>query len=389
MKIPITKPLFDNKELKAVTEPLKSGWVVQGPCVKKFEELFSNFTKKGIAIASSSCTTALHMLLIAADIKKGDHVIVPSFTFIATANSVEYMGARPIFCDIDLKTFNIDTNHLEKILKKNKKIKAIVPVHLFGLCSDINRIIKLSKKYKVTVIEDSACALGAYYNNRHAGTFGFGGAFSFHPRKAITTGEGGMILTLNKNVEKKCRSLRDHGASKTDLQRHTEKGGSLLPDYHILGYNYRMTDIQGSLGIIQMKKAQTIINGRKKCAKRYDKLLKDIQWIQTPFVPKGYIHAYQSYVCLIKKEYFNNDIKKANIFRNNLMMKLEKKGISTRQGTHAFHTLHYYKIKYKLKDNSFPKAYESDRLSITLPLYPQMSLKKQEYVVNNIKKLGI
>lgn len=193
MKIPITKPLFGEEERKAILEPLESGWIVQGPKVAEFEARFAEFTGAAHAIATSSCTTALHLSLIAMGIGPGDEVILPSFTFVATANAIEYTGARPVFCDIDMNHFNIDVNEIEK--KLTKRTKAIIPVHLFGLSVDMKPVLEIAERFGLRIIEDAACALGSSYQGTHVGTFGDAGCFSFHPRKAITTGEGGMITT--------------------------------------------------------------------------------------------------------------------------------------------------------------------------------------------------
>ncbi len=391
-KIPITKPVFDECEKEAIVKPLETGWIVQGPFVAEFEKHFAEFTGARFAKAVSNCTTALHLSLDALNIKTGDKVIVPSFTYVASANAVEYTGARVVMCDIDLKTFNIDTIKVEELLEndKERKIKAIMPVHLFGLCADMSKIMELANKYRLKVIEDSACGLGAWIGRQHSGTFGDAGCFSFHPRKSITTGEGGMIVTDSEEVANKIASLRDHGAGKSDLQRDKEKGGSLLPEFNIRGYNYRMTDFQGSLGVSQMKKANYILKKRREIAKRYDEALKVIECLSTPYVPGGYSHGYQSYVCL-----FTNGenisglgterIDKLNVIRNRLMENLEEKGISTRQGTHAVHTLGYYKRKYNLSDEDYINSYAADRLSITLPLYAEMTDVEFEYVIEQIK----
>jgi dTDP-4-amino-4,6-dideoxygalactose transaminase len=300
MKIPITKPLFDNSEKENILKPLESGWLVQGPFVAEFEKLFSEFIGIKFAKATTSCTTALHLALEALGIGKGDKVVVPSFTYVASANAVEYSGAEVVFCDIDLNTFNIDVNQLAQILKedKKKKIKAVMPVNLFGLCANLPAICGLAKKYNLKVIEDSACGLGAYIGTKHSGIFGDCACFSFHPRKAITTGEGGMVVTSNEKITQKVSSLRDHGASKSDLERHKERGGSLLPEFHQRGYNYRMTDLQAAVGVAQIKKAAMIIQGRREIAQKYNQALKDQSQLITPLVPEGYIHGYQSYVCL-------------------------------------------------------------------------------------------
>ncbi len=392
MKIPITKPLFDYCEKEMILKPLETGWIVQGPYVKEFENLFAEYTGSKYARAVSNCTTALHLALVALDIKREDKVIVPSFTYVATANAVGYTGAEVVFCDIDIRTFNIDVVKLEKIIKNDneRKIKAIIPVNLFGLCADLREIMDIAKKHNLKVIEDSACGFGAYIEKKHSGTFGEIGCFSFHPRKSITTGEGGMIITDNTEISQVITSLRDHGVSKSDFDRHKEKGGSLLPDFNLMGYNYRMTDFQGAIGVCQMNKADTILNNRRKWAKNYDESLKKYSKILLPYVQKEYIHGYQSYVVL-----FTNgedistlpieEIDKLNKIRNNIMMKLEENGIATRQGTHAVHTLGYYKEKYNLKDTDYIHSYIADRLSIALPLYASMTGDEFAYVLENLE----
>jgi len=391
VNIPITKTIFDIEEREAIVKPLETGWVVQGPNVAKFQEMFAQFTGSKYAHATTSCTTALHLGLEALGIGRGDKVIVPSFTYIASANAVEYTGADVLFCDIDLKTFNIDETKLEELIKNDSSIKAIMPVNLFGLCANLPFIINLAKKYNLKVIEDSACGFDGWIEDKHSGTFGDVGCFSFHPRKSICTGEGGMLITDDENIASKVSQLKDHGATKSDLQRHKEKGGSLLPDFKMRGYNYRMTDMQGALGVCQMNKKEYIMSGRRKCASNYDVALKDIKELQTPYIPNGYKHGYQSYVCIFTNgEDISNltkeQIDRINIKRNIFMEKLEEKNIATRQGTHAVHTLGYYKDKNSFKDEDFLMSYAADRLSIALPLYAGMSDEEFDYIISNIKE---
>jgi len=391
MKIPITKPFIGEEERKAILEPLATGWIVQGPQVAEFEQSFSEFTKAKYAIATTSCTTALHLSLVALGIGAGDEVILPSFTFVATANAVEYTGATPLFCDIDLCTFNIDVEQIEK--KMTNRTKAILPVHLFGLSADINAIMKIAQRHRLRIIEDAACGLGSYYQGKHVGTFGKTGCFSFHPRKAITTGEGGMIITEDESVMMTLKSLRDHGATKTDLDRHVDRGGSLLPAFNRLGFNYRMTDIQGALGVAQMKSATKIIEARKARAERYDQLLKGEEWLKIPECPDGNIHSYQSYVCMIKPKGYSFGIEefsleKVSLFnkkRNQLMEILWTKGIGIRQGTHAVHHLGYYREKYGLRPEDYLYSLIAEQWSITLPLYAQMTDEEQDFVVKELK----
>lgn len=384
MNIPITKTYFGSEELQAVQEPLTTGWVVQGPHVKTFEDKFAAFSGTRHAIATTSCTTALHISVTALGLKPGQEVVVPAFTWISTANVAEFMGAKPVFCDIDLATFNIDISQIEKCI--TEKTVGIIPVHLFGLCADMDPILELARRYNLWVVEDAACALGTKYKGQHAGTFGDTGCFSFHPRKSITTGEGGMITTSRDDIESLSRTLRDHGASRTDLSRHTDKKlGFLLAEYSVLGYNYRMTDIQGALGSVQMDRAAWILSQRSRLAERYTQSLSKLDWLDTPFVHDDYIHGFQAYVCLFRPESPTLD-NAASLHqqRNKLMEELQQKSIATRQGTHAPVILDYYKEKYNLNPEAFPNAFLADRLSLTLPLYPQMTDEEQDYVIEQL-----
>ena len=391
MNIPITKTIFGEEEKEAIVQPLETGWVVQGPNVAEFQEMFSKFTGAKHSRATTSCTTALHLGLEAMGIGRDDKVIVPSFTYVASANSVEYTGAEVVFCDIDLRTFNIDENKLEELIKNDSSIKAIMPVHLFGLCSNMLYIMELAKKYDLKIIEDSACGFDGWIGDKHSGTFGDVGCFSFHPRKSICTGEGGMLITNDDVIAGKVSQLKDHGASRSDLQRHKEKGGSLLPDFTMRGYNYRMTDMQGALGVCQMNKKEYIMEGRREVASKYDVALKNISQLITPYTPENYKHGYQSYVCLFTdgediSKLTKEQIDKINVKRNIFMEKLEKNTIATRQGTHAVHTLGYYKDKNDFQDEDFLMSYAADRLSIALPLYAGMTDEEFKYIMTNISE---
>jgi len=391
MNIPITKTIFGEEEKEAIVQPLETGWVVQGPNVAEFQEMFSKFTGAKHSRATTSCTTALHLGLEAMGIGRDDKVIVPSFTYVASANSVEYTGAEVVFCDIDLKTFNMDETKLEELIKNDSSIKAIMPVNLFGLCSNMPYIMELAKKYNLKIIEDSACGFDGWIGDKHSGTFGDVGCFSFHPRKSICTGEGGMLITNDDVIAGKVSQLKDHGASRSDLQRHKEKGGSLLPDFTMRGYNYRMTDMQGALGVCQMNKKEYIMEGRREVASKYDVALKNISQLITPYTPENYKHGYQSYVCLFTdgediSKLTKEQIDKINVKRNIFMEKLEKNTIATRQGTHAVHTLGYYKYKNDFQDEDFLMSYAADRLSIALPLYAGMTDEEFKYIMTNISE---
>lgn len=383
MRIPITKPYFGAEERAAILEPLDTGWVVQGPKVAEFERLFAEYVKIPYTLATTSCTTALHLALVALGVGPSDEVIIPAFTFVATANVVEYQRARPIFADIDLCTFNIDVSQIEP--KITEYTKVIIPVSLFGLSADMEPIIELARQCNLHVIEDAACAVGAWYNGHHAGTLADVGCVSFHPRKAITTGEGGMVLTNDRELADKTRAFRDHGATKSDLQRHESKRGFLMPEYNVVGYNYRMTDLQGAVGVAQMGKLRYILDRRIALARRYDQALENLEWLETPYTPEGYVHGYQSYVCLFKPEEPTMDnVEELHEQRNALMERLEDRGIATRQGTQAVHVLGYYRRKYGLQPADFPNAYLADRLSLALPLYAQMTDEEQDFVCQSL-----
>ena len=385
MRIPITRPYFGAEERAAVLEPLDTGWVVQGPKVAEFERLFAEYARVPYTLATTSCTTALHLALVALGVGAGDEVILPAFTFVATANVIEHQRAKPVFADIDLRTFNTDVSRIESRITERTKV--IMPVSLFGLSADMEPIVELARQHKLYVVEDAACGVGAWHNGHHAGTLANAGGVSFHPRKAITTGEGGMVLTSDGELAEKIRSLRDHGATKSDLQRHGSKRGFLMPEYNLAGYNYRMTDLQGAVGVAQMGKLRYILERRIALAQRYDEALQDLEWLETPYAPEGYVHGYQSYVCLFRPEEPTMDnVEKLHKRRNALMERLEDQGIATRQGTQAVHVLGYYRRKYGLQPADFPSSYLADRLSLALPLYAQMTDEEQDYVVQQLKR---
>lgn len=384
MKIPIAKTEFTNNEFKAIRKPIESGWVVQGPFVQEFEDKWSAFTSAKNSIAVTSCTTALHLSLKALGVGPGDEVIVPAFTWIATANVVEDAGANVVFCDIDLKTFNINTNQVYSKITTNTI--AIIPVHLFGLAADMKPILKLAKENNLLIIEDAACGFGAKYKGTHVGNLGNTACFSFHPRKAITTGEGGMITTNDDELAVKLRALRDHGATTSDLQRHLGGKPYLLPEFPYAGYNYRMTDIQASIGSTQMDRAEKILSDRIKIAESYDELFKSIPWLISPDCEKPYAHGYQSYTCLFSPEEITmGNVKIINSMRNKFMDYLQEKGISTRPGTHSVPHLQFYRNKYNFTEKDYPNSWIADQCSIAFPIFPSMTTQEIDYIATTIK----
>jgi perosamine synthetase len=383
MKVPIARTSLTAAEIESVLEPLRTGWLVQGPKVLEFEKKWSAFTGASHSIAVTSCTTALHLSLAALGFSPGDEAIVPAFTWVATANVVEHLGGKVVFCDIDLQTFNLDVAQLQS--KITKKTKAILPVHLFGLAADMTPIMELAKAYNLAVVEDAACGFGSRYHGKHVGTIGNSGCFSFHPRKAITTGEGGMITTESEELATKLRRLRDHGAAISDLQRHHGARPYLLADHPDAGYNQRMTDLQAALGAAQMSRADAIVKERQQLAARYDAALAKVHWLQTPKSAPGFEHGYQSYPCLFTPEPVTSDsIPKINALRNQWMDKLQQAGISTRPATHAVHMLSFYRDKYDLHPPDFPNAWAANDCSISLPLFHGMTDVEQAFVIDTI-----
>lgn len=385
--VPIARTDLTEEEIVSVLEPLRSGWLVQGPKVAEFQDKWSAFTGAKQSIAVTSCTTALHLSLAALGFGPGDEAIVPAFTWISTANVVEHLGGRVVFCDIDLNTFNINVDQIAE--KITPATKAILPVHLFGLAADMDPILALAKKYNLWVVEDAACGFGSLYHGKHVGTLGDTGCFSFHPRKAITTGEGGMVTTSNEQLAEKIQRLRDHGASISDLQRHLGPKPYLLADHPDAGYNQRMTDIQGAIGSKQMDRADDIVAERRQLAAVYDEAFANLDWLQTPLEPEEYRHGYQSYPCLFHpQKVAEGDISVVHEARNVWMEDLQQAGISTRPATHAVHMLSFYAEKYGLKPTDFPNAYAANNCSISLPLFHGMTIDEQQHVIKKVIKLS-
>lgn len=383
LNVPIARTSLTEAEIQSVIEPLRSGWLVQGPKVKSFEEKWSAFTGAAHSAAVTSCTTGLHLSLAVLGFGPGDEAIVPALTWVATANVVEHLGGEVVFCDIDLDTFNLSVAELAT--KITPRTKAILPVHLFGLAADMDPIMDLARKHGLWVVEDAACGFGSRYKGRHVGTFGDTASFSFHPRKAITTGEGGMVTTNSSELDARIRRLRDHGAAISDLQRHLGARPYLLADHPDAGYNQRMTDIQAALGSAQMDRAAQIVAERQRLAAVYDEAFKGLSWLQTPTCPQGYEHGYQSYACLFEPEKITPvSIPRINDKRNKWMDRLQQAGVSTRPVTHAVHMLTYYKDKYELKPADFPNAWAANDCSISLPLFHGMTDDEQSYVIEQV-----
>jgi perosamine synthetase len=372
--IPIIKPYLTIDEAESAYKTILSGWVSQGPKVKEFEDKFAKYVGAKYAVAVSSCTTALHLALIVAGIKSDDEVICPSMSFIATANSIVYTGAKPVFADIDAKNYNIDPKKCEKLI--TPKTKAILIAHQVGIPAEINIFKKICKKYHLKLIEDAACAIGSEYKNKKIGSHSKLVCFSFHPRKLLTTGDGGMITTSSKKLYLRLSQLRNHGASIDARKRHEIKK-VMIENYFELGYNYRMTDIQAAIGIEQLKKMDYILKKRREIANKYNKIFKTFPYLEV-FEEKPYMLTnYQSYCLLLKKD--------CPVKRDILMKKLLEKGISTRRGIMLSHKEPFYKKLYpRLK---LPVSEYISNNSLILPLYVQMEKKEVDYIIGTIKHI--
>ena len=376
-QISIALPVTGEREWQAVREPVMSGWLTQGPKVAEFEKRFANRHGVDHALAVTSCTTGLHLILAAMGIGPGDEVIVPSFTWVATANVVLYCGAKPVFVDICQDTFNIDPSKIAEKITKNTK--AIIAVHLFGLCADMNTIKSVVPDH-VKIVEDAACAAGAGYMGKWAGNLGDAASFSFHPRKSITTGEGGMVTTQDSKLAERMTQMRNHGATISEEQRHKGPKPYILPEFNLLGFNYRMTDLQGAIGIEQLSQLDEFIEERAKWAGYYREKLADIEWLRLPDEPKEGNHGWQSYVTYCDPE-------KAPAPRNKIMEQLQDKGISTRPGTHAVHMLNLYQEKFGIKPEDFPVSRNCNDNTMAIPLHNRMTKEDYEYIVQTLHEI--
>jgi perosamine synthetase len=374
MNVPITRPALGSEEAAALADPLATGWIVQGPKVREFEGAFRELSRAPHALATTSCTTALHLALAVLGVGAGDEIVVPSFTYVASANVVEQCGATTVFVDVDSRTFNMDPNALETAL--SPRTRAIMVVHLFGLVADMDPIMAIARERGIPVIEDAACAVGSRLNGQHAGTFGDFGAFSFHARKVVTTGEGGMLTVSDDDRAELASIMRSHGGQISDLERH-RMGSFALPEHEVVGFNYRMTDLQAALGIVQLSRLDELVGRRRELAAVYDEALSDVPGIVLPRVPDGAEHTYQSYVLRLTGE--------AAIQRDEVAVALQRRGISTRQGTHAVHLLAYYRRRYEIAAEDFPRSLDADRNSLSLPIFPAMTAEEQEYVIAGLR----
>ena len=367
--VSLARPSVGAEELAAVKDVLDSGWLTQGPKVAAFEKGCAERLGVPHALAVTSGTTALHVAIDALGIGPGDEVIVPTFTWVATANAAVYCGATPVFVDVEPDTYNIDAAKIAAAV--TPRTRAIIPVHLFGLCADMDAVRKAVPAH-VKIVEDAACAFGATYDGRQAGAMGDIGCFSFHPRKSITTGEGGMVVTRDETLARAMGELRNHGLSAADPKTRGGPGPHFMADVVRLGFNFRMSDIQAAVGVAQLAKLDRFIDDRERWAKFYLEALADVPWLALPRVPEGCRSVWQSFVVVVKPG--------APKSRNAIMADLAAAGVATRPGTQAVTDLAYYRERHGIKDGQFPVATMLEAQSISLPLHNELGREDYEYV---------
>jgi perosamine synthetase len=369
MEIPFTRPYLRGDEGAAVAETIASGWVSQGPRVREFEAAFADRVGAPEAVATTNCTTALHLALYVSGVGPGDEVIVPSLSFIATANSVWQNGATPVFADVDPRTYNLDPVAAERAI--TARTKAIMPVHQLGLPADMDAFIALADAHGLVLVEDAACAIGARYKSRPIGSLGPLACFSLHPRKVITTGEGGMIAVHDAAVAERLRQLRQHAMDISDLARHGARD-VVIESYPERGWNARMTDMQAALGLCQLELLDEILAERTRLAARYTAALERIPSLEPPYEPEYAERTWQSYAVRLRPH--------APVARSDLMRALLHDGIPTRRGVMAIHL----EASYADSPAMLPHTVAATRDSLMLPLFPGLSDEQQDYVIDRL-----
>jgi perosamine synthetase len=369
--IPVSRPYLGVEEEEAVVAALRSGWVTQGPRVAEFERAFAANLGRSEAVAVSSCTTGLHLVFHALGLGRGDEVVVPSLSFIATANAVAHTGATPVFGDIDLATYNLDPASAARAM--SRRTKAILLVHQVGLPADVPAFRRLARRARVRLVEDAACAIGSQVDGRPVGADADVAVFSFHPRKLVTTGEGGMIVTRSRPLAARLRSLRHHGVSMSDFARHAA-GTVVVEAYREIGYNYRMTDLQAAVGLVQLGRLEALIAQRQAQGERYDRAFAKHPALAIPQVPPNVRFNYQTYLLRL--------LPGARMSRDALMQRLLEQGIATRRGVMAAHREPAYRAA-RLRV-PLPATTEADRRALVLPLYHAMTPAEQDRVIEAV-----
>jgi len=369
VQVPFTRPYLRGDEGAAVAQTIATGWVSQGPKVREFEAAFAERVGAPEAVATTNCTTALQLALYVLGVGPGDEVIVPSLSFIATANAVWQNGATPVFADIDPRTYNLDPVAVERAI--TPRTKAIMPVHQLGLPADIDPRLALAEAHGLAIVEDAACAIGARYKGRPIGSLGPLACFSLHPRKVITTGEGGMIAVHDPAIAERLRQLRQHAMDVSDLARHGTKD-VVIESYPERGWNSRMTDMQATLGLCQLELLDEILDERTRQAARYTAALERLQYVEAPYEPNYAERTWQSYAVRLGPA--------APVGRTELMRALLLDGVATRRGVMAIHM----EKSYAGTAAVLPHTVAATRESLMLPLFPGLTDEQQDYVIDRL-----
>ncbi len=371
--IPLLKPWLGEEEVRAAGEAILSGWVSQGPRVIEFENAVAAYVGARYGVATNACTSALHLALQLSGVRSGDEVILPSFTCMATANAVHHAGGRPVFAEIDPRTYNLDPQAAAAAI--TPRTRAILVVDQIGLPADIDAFVELARRRGVALVEDGACTLGGTYKGKRVGGLGPPTCFSFHPRKMITTGEGGMITTNDAELAGQARMLRATGASISDLERHKAKG-VLVQQYGSVGYNYRMTDMQAAIGLVQLRKIVAMLEQRAAQARRYDAALAQIEDVGPPYVPEYATHTYSSYLIRLGRN--------CPAGRDHLLRAMAERGISCRVGIQPLHKEPFYRAS--CRNLSLPVTEEAARSTLFLPIFPGLTEAQQERIIATLKE---
>jgi dTDP-4-amino-4,6-dideoxygalactose transaminase len=369
--IPVIRPLLGPEEAEAAAQAISSGWIAQGPRVAEFEAAFAAATGTGHAVAVSSCTAALHLAMIVAGVGRGDEVVAPSMSFIATANAARYVGARVVFADVEPDTLNLTVETVAPLL--TDRTRAVILVDQAGVPADLDAMRELCDPRGIAVVEDAACAAGSTYRGRPAGAGAALATFSFHPRKLLTTGEGGMITTPDPDVAARLRRLREHGMNVSAAARHTEQR-VVIERYDEVGYNYRMTDIQAAIGLVQLGRLDEIIERRRELAQRYQCLLSQISGLRTISDPSFGLTNFQSFWLALPADF--------PVARNDLLQMLADAGISSRRGIMAAHLEPAY--ANLVRDVQLPVTERLSASTLIIPLFHQLTAAEQNRVVDVI-----